>query len=110
MTVTFVKEAAADAVIYSAEADASQVKVGTYVTYKILTNAETNKVQYVYPGGGTCTFTPSNAQVKDLGDGTEMWTVTIRHMSLGDIPVTFSARTSTAWIAPQSFGTVNVVR
>ena len=109
-TVTFYKEAAADATIYSVEADASEVKVGTNVTFNILTNAETTKVQYVYPNGGTYTFTPDNAKVTDLGDGTEMWTVTVRHMSVGNSPVTFRARSTTAWIDTQSFGSVNVGR
>ena len=110
MTITFYKEAAADAVIYSAEADANQVKVGTYVTFRILTNSETNKIQYVYPGGGTSTFTPDNAQVTDLGDGTEMWIVTVRHMSLGEAPISFRARSTTGWIETQSFGSISVTR
>jgi hypothetical protein len=107
VTVTVNRKPAAEAAeIFSASVPAEAAR-GESVTLTVLTNQAAKKVQYVYPSGSTTTYTASNAEVTDNGDGTLIWTITRTFTKAGETEIKLSARNAAGvWTEPEVYDTI----
>lgn len=99
-----------EAQILSVEILNKEVKRGAAAEFKVITNAATEKLQFVLPGT-TMTISKAKAQeVTDNGDGTVTWIISKTFDTLGDNEIILKAKGETGWIDAQTFGTVKVVK
>ncbi len=108
-TVTVTYKPATGAAIYKVDILTKEIKAGQKAVFEVITNAKTQKVQFIY-SGTTATYTPSMVQVVDNGDGTLTWTIEKNISTYGENDIMLKAKSSSGWTEAVSYGTVTVVK
>ncbi|MCQ2471564.1 MAG: InlB B-repeat-containing protein [Clostridia bacterium] len=108
-TVTVTYKPATGAAIYKVDILTKEIKVGQKAVFEVITNAKTQKVQFIY-SGTTATYTPTMVQVVDNGDGTLTWTIEKNISTYGENDIMIKAKSSLGWTDAVSYGTVTVVK
>ncbi len=97
-------------VILSVEAQSASAEIYDYVTFKVVTNSNSTKIRFNYPGGFTSTFAENAENTVVNADGTKTWTVAVKFYTLGENDITFSTRNADGWVDAQNFGTIEITK